>query len=87
MFGAEKVRTLGSVIPQGKARADLQEGMQDAVNAALGIVARIAGRGVRVELRDIIPTAEVLSERQMAEVEGVVGRVRRRLADSTAPVP
>ena len=75
MFGAEKVRTLGSVIPQGKARADLQEGMQDAVNAALGIVARIAGRGVRVELRDIIPTAEVLSERQMAEVEGVVGRV------------
>ncbi len=74
MFGAAD-KKLGSVIPQGKARAELQEGLQDAINSALSIVARIAGRGVTVELRDTIPTSEILSERQMAEVEGVVGRV------------
>lgn len=76
MFGAEKADRLGSVIPDGKARQDLQESLQDAVNAALGIIARIAGRGVRVVLSDVIPAEAVTDEGRRAEVEAVVGKAR-----------
>lgn len=71
MFGGNG-KAMGQLVPSPAARPALQQSLEEAVNHALGIVHRIAGKTIKVALFDTLP-GEGIGTQSTAELNAIHG--------------